>query len=74
MASIFVPVTDYETALKYNRAGLLLWKSRHAAEYESSENAREYYDMYEDGSKRFADDTKAGIRHYILVEDDSHTS
>lgn len=54
MASRYVPVTDYETALKYNRAGLLLWKHIHDEEYESTENAREYYDRYEDGSKRFA--------------------
>ena len=74
MASRYVPVTDYETALKYNRAGLLLWKVRRALEYISSENSRDYYDTCRDGRKRFANDIKGDICHAILVEDDSPTN
>lgn len=72
MASRYVPVTDYETALKYNRAGLLLWRHRHwhSSEYTSSENSRDYYDTGRDGREKFANDIKGGICHAILIEED----
>lgn len=70
MASRYVPVTDYETALKYNRAGLLLWRHRHSSEYTSSENSRDYYDRREGGRERFEEDIKGDICHAILVEED----
>ena len=68
----YVPVTDYETARGYNRAGLLYWRSQ-SGEWHSTSKEPGYYDdpmTYKSGQERWSDDIKGGIEHAILVEED----
>ena len=71
MASRFVPVTDYETALWYNRAGLLYWRQQGSGSWYSSSKETDYYDHPDKpGYTRWSNDISSGIEHAILVEED----
>lgn len=67
----YVPVTDYASALVYNRAGMLYWRACPGGEWNSSSKETDYYDHLDrPGNTRWSDDIHSGIEHAILVEED----
>lgn len=67
----YVPVTDYDSALVYNRAGMLYWRSQSEGKWYGSSKETAYYDHPDKpGHERWSDDINSGIEHAILVEED----
>ena len=67
----YVPVTDYASALVYNRAGMLDRRSSSEGKWYSSSKETDYYDHPDKpGNTRWSNDIDSGIEHAILVEED----
>lgn len=67
----YVPVTDYDSALVYNRAGMLYWRACPGGKWYSSSKETDYYDRPDKpGYTQWSDDIDSGIEHAILVEED----
>lgn len=67
----YVPITDYDSALVYNRAGMLYWRAPSGGKWYSSSKETDYYDHPDKpGVARWSDDIDSGIEHAILVEED----
>ena len=67
----YVPITDYDSALVYNRAGMLYWRAQSEGQWYSSSKETDYYDHPDrPGNTRWSNDIHRGIEHAILVEED----